>query len=221
MIERCDPVSHLYIAVPALTGQIWCPTAQSLLGAVMVAQGFLKIEVSAGFESGNPYLDHARNNLVTRFLASDATDLLFVDWDVGFEPRAVAQICRATRPFVAGLYPKKQDGPTEWPADFAVSECELDAEGLVEARMVPTGFLRLNRAVFDLMPHREYEFAGRKSLGYFESLVGRGGNGEDVEFCAQWRALGGKIHIIPNLTFEHVGAKTWKANWAESHQRPS
>jgi hypothetical protein len=218
MIERCDPVKHLYIAMPAYGGMNAVQTTTSLVGATMVCTKFLNVEMSFKCEPGDPYLDHVRNKLVTGFLQSDATDLLFVDADVGFEPRAAAQICRATRPFIGGLYPLKQDGDTAFPADFNAAEFAVDGDGFVDALdMLPTGFLRLNRAVFDLMPFEWYEFGGRRTMGYFHSHVGQGGDGEDVDFCKRWRGLGGKIHLIPNLTFEHVGPKAWKANWAESH----
>lgn len=220
MIERCDPVKHLYIGIPAYDGKVTAETARGLVGATIVCCNFLKIELSVRIEPGDPYLDHVRNKLVTAFLETDATDLLFIDADVGFEPRAIAQICRTTRPFVGGIYPKKMNGPKPvWPADFTASELQTDADGLVEAAMLPTGFLRLNRAVFDIMPAEWYQFGEVGTRGFFQSHVGAGGNGEDVDFCHRWRELGGKIHLIPNLTFEHVGLNRWPANWAECHQR--
>ena len=49
----------------------------------------------------------ARNELVARFLRSEATHLFFVDSDIGFTPEQVLEMLRFNEPFVAGVYPLK------------------------------------------------------------------------------------------------------------------
>lgn len=213
MSERCSPASRLYIAVPAYTGDVRVETAQALVGAY-AALTAVGVDVRVGFNLGCPYLDHARNILVTAFLKSDATDLLFVDADVGFDPVAAVRIAQATRPFIAGIYPKKSDEPA-WPVQFDVDELYGDEDGLVEAVSVPTGFLRLNRAVFDHLPHDDYTDSGEAYRGFFSSGIRAGRYvGEDNQLCDDWRAVGGRVFIIPDLAFTHTGPKSWAGSWA-------
>jgi hypothetical protein len=183
------------------------------------------VAVTTDFLSGCCYLDHSRNMLVDRFLKSEATDLLFVDADVGFTPEAALRIAMAPRSVVAGIYPKKSSGEPEWPVDFDSDELGVNQHGLVLAARVPTGFLRINRAVFGAFTEAgiapEYgKQDGEGTLRRFFHCPVRDGVywGEDFQFCEDWRSLGGAIYIIPDLDFEHVGAKTWRGNWDQWHQ---
>jgi hypothetical protein len=206
--ERCDPVKHLLIAIPSYSGKLAIETAASII----TSQG-IDFRVSFQSVSRDPYVDRARNALVTHFLTeTDATDLLFVDDDLGFSLDAIARIGHSTRPFVGGSYRTKED-KIKFPADFLPGPKIRDEEGLIEMAMIPTGFLRLNRAVFDFVPHIVYEHQDRRQIGYFRNVVGDGKYvGEDVAFCHEWRSAGGKIFCMSDITFYHVGLKTWEGN---------
>ncbi|MGH6737589.1 MAG: hypothetical protein ACREDY_00895 [Bradyrhizobium sp.] len=206
----------MHIAVPSYSGDITAFTALSLIMAT-AALSEVGIKWSVAIQPGVPYLDHARNMLVTKFLENtEATDLLFIDADVAFAPQSAVMIAQATRPFIAGIYPKKMDEP-KWPVAFDADRLWSDEDGNLEASMVPTGFLRLNRSVFDAMPSEEYcDDNGDRWIKHFRCGAWGGKyNGEDPDFCARWRGIGGKIHIIPNLTFSHTGKKSWEGNWAK------
>lgn len=211
--ERCEPARHLRIAVPAYTGHVTADTSHSLNEGILLLHE-AGVKLSFDYVCGSCYLDHARNVLATCFMESEATDLLFVDADLGFAPEAMLRIASLTRPFVAGIYSKKSD-KTEFPVTFDVEELWSDEDGLIEAATVPTGFLRLNRAVFEAMSYEEYvDNQGKPWRGYFECGSRNGVYwGEDTRFCLDWRAMGGKIHVIPDLTFAHNGLKAWKGNW--------
>jgi hypothetical protein len=212
--DRCSPATHLFVAIPAYDGKTAIEHTLALAGAG-VACGLVGLDVTFDAVPGCCYLDHARNMLATNFMRSDASDLLFIDADVGFPPAALVQIAKVPRPFVVGIYPRKCD-ETAFPVVFDTDEIWADADGLVSPISVPTGFTRINRAVFDAMPCEPYrDDGGREWLGYFHSGV-RGGrySGEDTRFAAEWIARGGKIHMIPDITFRHVGPKAWEGNWA-------
>lgn len=188
----------------------------SLAGAC-VALALMKIETTI---DGVPFcgpLDHARNILVTRFMRSNATDILFWDDDVDVQGNAIARIAKATRPYIGGVYPKKSDDP-EWPIAFDADELWADEDGLIDSpTYLPTGFLRLNRAVFEAMPWAPYrDDIGQEWMAYFSDGVrdGRYG-GEDSGFAQEWRRRGGRCYLIPDLTFGHTGTKTWRGNWGE------
>lgn len=212
VVYRCAPCRKVFVAIPSYGGK---PSAETLTSVVMIQIVCRQIGVEVGqvlINSRDPYLDRTRNSLVTAFLDSDCTDLLFIDDDVSFEPNAVARILMANRPFVACVYPKKTE-KAEYPCDFLPGTIQTDMDGYIEAAMVPTGFLRLNRAVFSAMPYTEYPLWGTRQKGYFRTFIcDKGYIGEDVIFSHQWRALGGHIYIIPNVTLWHTGLRTWEGN---------
>ncbi len=215
VVSSCPPAKHLYIAVPALTGEVKLQTTASLVGAA-VALALCGIEVTFAGQPGCTYLDHVRNRLVTGFIRSNATDLLFWDADVGAPAEAVIMLAKADRPYICAVYPEKSDAAA-FPVRFDTDEIWSDADGLVMPASVPTGFTRINRAVFEAMPCIPYQDdEGHDWLGYFQSGI-RGGKygGEDTAFAATWRGMGGKIHMIPDVTMTHTGPKTWEGNWAQ------
>lgn len=221
MLDRCDPARRLFVAVPAYTGSVSTETAAALVAAVPFLER-AGVQVTAHFRNGNCYLDAARNQCVADFLESDATDMLFVDADVGFTPEAMLRIAAAERPVVGGAYPYKDDSCLRFPVRFAAGEDRwADEGGLLECIHVPTGFLRLNRAVFDHLPAQEYIDYGsgpepRRVRDYFRCTIRDTYFGEDVEFCRRWREAGGKVRMIPDLTFTHFGMKSWMGNWGEA-----
>lgn len=213
-----EPARHLWVAVPAYTGQVCAGTAQALYygGLHALTKG---VYVSIDMLAGCCYLDLVRNVMVDRFLASDASDLLFVDSDLTFPAEAIAQIAAVTKPVVCGVYPKKS-AADEWPAVLPMGENWSDDEGCLEITHAPTGFLRINRSVFEAMRpsvpmHGKPDKSG--SMPAFFQCVVRDGMywGEDYEFCNRWRALGGRLHCLPEIPFEHIGQKHWTGKYGD------
>lgn len=215
MDTRVEPAQCVRFALPAYAG-LSSDTKRSILeGAeALVAEG-IEIE-DADAVGGCCYVDFARNQLVARFLRGRATDLIFIDADVGFDPDALVRLCKATRPLVAGIYPKKVD-PPEWPVALDASHVWADADGLVECSMVPTGFMRIHRSVFRALKVPHYVAPGIEgSVGaYFQCVVRQGVYlGEDVEFCRRYREAGGKVHAFVDMDLRHVGHdRTFRGNW--------
>lgn len=212
---RCEPARHLFIAVPSYTGLVSSETKTAVeTGGWMALRAGITVESHT--LRGDCYIEKARNRLVTEFLESRATDLLFIDDDIGFRGDAILQIALVHRPFVAGVYPQRKTSPSDpdtFPVGFLQGEQSTDWEGLLEVEMVPTGFLRLNRAVFTYMPHLLFPNSGKTIKGYFETQLTDGEFvGEDVLFCRRWRALGGRIYCLPDIDFQHVGRYTIEGN---------
>jgi hypothetical protein len=89
-------------------GNVHMATVQSLLGCVTtkaVKWIFLK--------QAGPYLDDARNTVVSTFCDdnfADCTHLLMVDSDIEFTPDHVAQLVEDDLPVVSGVYHNLYDG---------------------------------------------------------------------------------------------------------------
>ena len=218
IVERVAPASHLRIAVPAYAGHLSVQTAASLDACLphLLAAG---IKIDTDYLAGCCYLDHTRNLMADRFMRSGATDLLFVDSDVAFGPESALRIAASTRPVIAGIYPKKSDDPA-FPVAIDADEIWSDREGNVDCAMVPTGFLRINRAVFEALISQVETYAGPNGplRAYFKTTIRDGQYvGEDVEFCNRWRAIGGRIHAMTGVEFGHVGSHEWRAAWPQGN----
>ncbi len=97
----------LFIATPCYGGLVSQLYMQSILGLVQYAG-------AAGFDATLALLGHdslvtrSRNTLVAQFLATpQATHLLFIDADIGFEAEQVGHMLALDEDFVAGVYPLK------------------------------------------------------------------------------------------------------------------
>lgn len=177
--------------------------------------------------AADPYLAKVRSKLATVFLEDypDATDLFFIDDDIGFPSEAVLRFLRYEEEIVAGIYSKKCDR-LEFPCDLIADESgHLMRRGeLVRAATVPTGFLRIKRKVIERMATLVEKFCdyGRNEAGdlvprdyYAIFEMGVNNNrywGEDVLFCNHLKGLGIDIWVDPNVPMTHRGTKIWAAN---------
>lgn len=212
-IYKCRPASHIFIAIPSYLASLQFDTAYMLAECLprLMADG---ITVSLKILEGNCYVDLARCELVADFLASDATDLLFIDSDVGAHYETLLKICRSYRPVVGAIYPKKTDD-VEFPVDFLSGAHPLESDGTIEVSMIATGMMRINRAVFDVLKPKVQAFKcrGKDMHAYFQCDVRNGTYyGEDIEFCRLWREAGGKLYVFPNETLSHTGPHAWIGN---------
>lgn len=217
MIQTCEPAKHLWISVPAYSHTVHPYQSHSVAYAMLaLMQG--GVEVTHDAVPGNCYLDHTRNQMVARFLESTATDILMVDADVQFPYQAAVKIAQAKRPFVGGAYPLKEEGAPKFPVAYPEKgKVTFSEDGLVEMAMLPTGFLRLNRAVFAIMDKGPYTFGDDPTVwrNYFCTGVRDGKYyGEDTGFCHEWIGKGGKIHMLPDVDFTHWGMQGWDGNWS-------
>lgn len=188
-------------------------------------------KVTLDDECGNGLIADARGLMVARFLASDATDMLFIDHDVVWSPDAVLRLLDAPLDVRAGVYPSRSDPinyAVRWETanPFLVSD---PSHGFLEVAGVPGGFLMISRAAAEKMTahYTDLNFycahAPNKTIcGLFEPYwlrnVEHAGTtcnvklGEDFSFCQRWRDLGGKVWVDPRLTFGHVGFKTFQGS---------
>ena len=186
------------------------------------------IAFATHFVTGSSNLPKARNELVARFLASDCTDLLFVDDDMGWRPEAVLRLLASEQPMIAGVGRKRVDKSNfdldVWCVHFAPDAAESLAQddmGAVEVVGVGTGFMRIRREVFEAMiaAHPEWKRAGHDGMAekvranYYAFFRFDPDDdkemGEDFVFCQRWRELGGKVFIDRHIWLSHVGHKAW------------
>lgn len=207
------------IAIPSYDKKVFVPCVQGLMNAMKVLiENNIPSDVS--FETGMPYISMARNNLVRKFMESDATDLVFIDSDVGFPPDAFLSLLAAPESLVAGVYPKKQNTET-YPVMLKTDEnaVVLVENGLYLASGLPTGFMKIKRHVIEKIVAAHPELAyidgltGKTTYNLFGTYVKDGRwYGDDYGFCNFWEELGGKCHVIPDITFIHCGQRNFEGN---------
>jgi hypothetical protein len=99
--------TKITIATPAFGEIFYTPYVQSLL-RLQGAAYQRKWAINHSTVS-SPYIADARNVLLTKWYdKSDATHLLFVDADMGFEPQLILDMIAFDKPVVGVIYPKRQ-----------------------------------------------------------------------------------------------------------------
>jgi hypothetical protein len=208
----------LFIAIATYDGKLTTPCVESLLKAVNVLRDEGHI-VTPYFHSGNVYIAAARNVCVYYFLKSDCDNMIFIDADVGFEKDSISKLLVHDKDIIAGIYPLKQD-KKDFPMTLLFDKnnnCKEEATGLVYAKMVPTGFMRIKRKVFEEMSaHYNMKKSHEEMYSFFDTgMIFENDNtwyGEDIAFCKRWVEMGGEMFIEPNINFIHTGTKHWKGN---------
>lgn len=200
------------VGLPLYDGKMDYRLAGCLLTEVSIALQ-CGDELSLRIIAGCSDLARGRNQIVHEFLESDADRLVFLDSDITFEPGKLVKIAHYQEDVVGGAYRIKEDGPEKWPIAFLdKKELWANEHGLLEVRMVPTGFLSLSRNVFDQFreayPGRTYQSRGATQYCYFQIPYSDGAlYTEDSYFCREWREAGGKIFMDPEMTLSH-----WQGN---------
>lgn len=216
-------------ATPCLSHQVHLDHFASFVGThdLLVEKG---IPHQATHIGGMAFIDHARNILCHRFLHEfpHATDLFFLDDDIGWPPEAVLRLLEHDVDIVAGAYPWKQDElgfPVSMIADKETGRL-IERNGLIKASHVPAGFLRMRRSVVERMAEGQPKYPWRDLNGHTEFIANifRTGYheatgeraGEDVDFCWRWADMGGEMWIDPDINFSHNGRKRYVGNLSQS-----
>jgi hypothetical protein len=176
---------------------------------------------------------NARNVLTHQFLESQATHLMWIDSDIGFNALDIVSMLLADRDIVCGIYPKKE---VDWArvaraveagvppeelsnhaGSFAIKLLDgsapgedADSDGLFEIEAGGTGFMLIKRGVFDALSEDASDYLpDRIVIKEFYATTIEAGTGnlitEDYHFCRQARSHGFKIYAAPWARLSHAG----------------
>lgn len=215
---------NVWIAMPCYTGQVHIATMRSVIEDLLALSG-RGDRVTVFDESGNSMIAHGRDMICAKFLASDGTDLVFVDSDVAWEAGLIPKLVDHPVDIVAGIYPRRAD-PLAFHCRYIQERKELHADpntGLIEVEGVPAGFLRITRRCLTEMvaAYPKTRFADKYApTGYAHALFdniheGDVYFGEDYSFCRRWRQIGGTVWIDPEMTLTHIGNKGFTGSLGE------
>jgi len=222
-LERARQRSVM-ICTPIARNPVWEYTA-SLASTLLFLQE-QGIRVTFQFVVGSSVVHKARNELAGHFLASDFTDLLFVDDDMQWAPNDVLRLLGSDQPLIGGVgrmrCPKPNSDPSVWcwrPLRDEAGDLVQDGMGAIEVRGFGAAFMLINRRVFADMveAHPERTRPGAADwtpelrAHYFEFFTQSetdefGELSEDYGFCHRWRRLGGRVWADPTIRLGHVGS---------------
>ncbi len=207
----------IFIATPCLDGNVSAHYTASLVRTVALMQQRGWRTPHIDFEIGNSLIADARNKLVARFLASDCSDVVFIDSDLSWSPEDLLRLASFDVPFVAGVYQRKSRSKIDFAVKFGPT-IGMDAQRLMAVQRVGTGFMRLRRDCLERLvaanPGLRLETpadpADPNLHALFDTDIVDGQFvGEDFLFCDRWRAIGGQVLIDPAMNFGHHGAATY------------
>ncbi len=217
---------HLLIGTPCYDGSLGVGYVRSLIDTERALRG-AGIPLGMHFTVQNSLITHARNEVVAAFLASDATDLLFIDSDIAWQASDVLRLLRYDAPMVAGVYRRKTEAASyvvRFPDRESVTR---DREtGLVQASRVGAGFLRLRRDALERMVEAYADLRYRPDGAdedtpphhalFDTAMIDGTFCGEDWTFCARWRAIGGTVWVDPAIPLVHVGRAEFAGRLADA-----
>ena len=164
-----SPTCSLVVGTPCFGGQVsWLYTASLL----KLQKACRERGLSLGFllQPGDALITRARQTIVSHFLEDfDATHLLFIDADIGFEPEQVFRLLEFGQDFTAAVYPIKQinwelmaaavqaglvpleSATLSYVIQLEASDGSAARNGFVKSRYAGTGFLMIRRSALVAM----------------------------------------------------------------------
>ncbi len=214
----------VFIALPAYDFKVSLKLAVSLAKFAQSA-GQHGVTTHIGSICGCSVVSRARNLLVKDFLESDATDLLFIDSDINFEPEDVYRLLAwgsdPQKGVVAGV-PRTRSTDKVYIMDLDQEEghITMNAMGLVRAKRVATAFMLVQRSVFEDLIERNPQWAyydkrtDRTLHAVFDfKLTDEGYIGEDFLFCDRARELGYEVWVDPTIKLGHMGVQEYEGDF--------
>lgn len=164
----------------------------------------------------------------------DATHLLMIDADMGWNEYDIIRMLQLNRKFLTAAGPKKK-----YPLEFAFNMWDRDGAPVPMDQEVGTNvavnvphvggaFILIKKEVAERMiqsyPELEYdvspgvtEFAVFDPIILTESKIRRRLS-EDYAFCHRWRQIGGRVEMLTDVRLSHTGSHTFSGSVEESLQ---
>ena len=148
-------------------------------------------------------------------LDAKADVIVFIDYDVSWQPGDLLKLIETEGDVVAGTYRVKQEDAVHPEFYMGTWETEADfrpklraSDGAIDAKLVPAGFLKVTKEAVDQFmvayPELCYGPAYHLSVDLFNhGVFDRIWWGEDYSFCRRWKDKCGDIWLVPDLSIDH------------------
>jgi len=171
-----------------------------------------------------PYISHARAKMTRKALDADADVIVYLDYDLSWEPDALLKLISTDDDVVAATYRFKKDDEEYMGTLITGPEYApiVREDGLIRADWVPAGFLKVTReAIRKIMktyPELLYGAPDNYSVDLFNHGAYQGiWYGEDYAFSRRWNDAGGMIWIMPDMNITHHNIDTGDAYEGNFH----
>ena len=187
--------------------------------AVLEAAGW---EHGTVYEVGCPYISHARATMLRKALDAGASDVVFIDDDLSWQPDALLRLLEVPDDVVSGTYRFKREPEEYMGAVMAEADGRpvVRDDGCIEMFSIPAGFLKITRAgvsrFMKAYPELTYGEACTPHVDLFNHGAWDGvWWGEDYAFARRWREKCGKVWLIPDLQIDHHTDAPFPGNFHE------
>lgn len=191
------------------------------------------IQYAMGTLCGCSVVSRARNLLVDDFLRSECDTLMFIDADMTFDPNDILRLLAFSgspaKNIVGGTgVARKKEKVFHLNLETdAEGNLLMDAMGLARATRMGTGFMMVQRQVFEVLidRHPEWRFhdvaSGRTIYSLFDfKSTPEGYIGEDYNFCDRARAEGFQVWVDPTIKLGHMGVMEYEGAFGEDYLYP-
>ena len=212
----------IFIATPCYGGMVCQEYTQSLLSLLMCCFQS-RVNCSFNLASNESLITRGRNHMVSQFMNSGCTHMIFIDADISFQGSDVLKLLRHNLPVVCGAYPLKTD---ESNYVFNLKDANklnrFKDTTIFEVLDAGTGFMMIQKHVFEKFGEahpellytpdhiRTANFDGtRKIHAFFDTVIDPKSNrylSEDYMFCQWARELGIKVWMCPWMRLKHMGS---------------
>jgi hypothetical protein len=207
------------IGTPAYNNQVGLQYTQSLLKTrdALHEEGISTAWLCYGNVAAVPRM---RNRIAAEALSLGATDLVFIDSDIGWNPKYFLQLLSHDVGIVGAVMPttdKRSEDGMKFPFRPLDGKLSMESNGLAKVEALPTAFLRIRhdalQRLSELAPQvytaiNEGQVAKVARLFNYDTLpYGPAGEpmhtGEDFSFCNFARENGEDIWLDPNIPLTH------------------
>jgi hypothetical protein len=203
----------IMIGTPMYDGRLELEFMMSLFQTMELC-ALNEIQMTLKTVVGCSLIQKARDELFRMAYEEGVDDLIFIDSDQGWSQQDFGNLISPTVDVIGGAVVSKNDL-----VHFNVKTFTKKYDffhGLIDARAVGTGFMRISKRAIKMMweASDEYKDGDKVYRHVFETKIVNGQLlGEDVCFCQKWRDLGEKVYVHPEISVAHVGKKRWSGDF--------
>lgn len=225
--------ARVFIFVPAYGQQVTTQTFLSLSNLQMRLMGTDEFGGMAALSHAD--IAELRNMALTLWFDQiDASHILMVDADMGFEPELVVEMLAFDQPVVGVIAPKRTL-PIEFTGRAIDESKPLEVRGaFAQVAGVGMGITLIRRDAIARMLDKLPDIIDRRMATYPQGHVfgpempkrlirafdridtPQGWLSEDLSFCERWRACGGEVWAHIARTITHVGPYHYRGCFLES-----
>jgi hypothetical protein len=223
-LTTTDPKTiRLAIACPIQNEQVDVAYHKSL-NATLAHLGRIGMKVSVIEAAGGSHVGKARERALWETMRRDPTHVLFIDADMGWEPKLITRLIGADHEFCAVAGMKKQDD-RKFCVNFLPKQQFHERTDFLEVKDVGFAFVLLKASVIEKMceayPELRYNAGENNEYALFLDMIDKDDGefgerlSEDLSFCRRWRAIGGQIWLDPRSSIVHAGRKEYSGSVSE------